>query len=296
MTPLIIDGKGIAEKIQEELKSRIAYLSAKDFQPGLAVILVGNNPASQVYVRNKEKACARLGIASFKYHLPGDVRPEEIFDLVERLNHDTRVHGILVQLPLPPQILEKEVLYRVSPDKDVDGFHPYNLGRLMIGDPVFLPCTPWGVQELLLRSQIDVEGRNVVIVGRSNIVGKPLAMILVQKAKGANATVSICHTRTPNLLEYTRRADILVAACGVPEMIKGDMVREGVVVVDVGINKVGDHLVGDVEFESVSHKASFITPVPGGVGPMTIAMLMANTVKAAERFYTKQTGEFCPGA
>ena len=294
MAPFIIDGKDIAEKIREELKPRIAYLSAKNFQPGLAVILVGDNPASQVYVRNKEKACEKLGIASFKYHLPNDARAEEVFDLVETLNQDSRVHGILVQLPLPPQISEKEVLYRISPDKDVDGFHPYNLGRLMIGDPVFLPCTPWGVQELLLRSQIDVEGKNVVIVGRSNIVGKPLAMILVQKARGANATVSICHTRTPNLSEYTRRADILVAACGVPEMIKGDMVREGVVVIDVGINKIGDRLVGDVEFESVSRKASCITPVPGGVGPMTIAMLMANTVKAAERFYSKQTGEFCP--
>lgn len=295
MAPFIIDGKGIAERIQEELKPRIAYLSAKNFQPGLAVVLVGDNPASQVYVRNKERACAKLGIASFKYHLPGEVKPEEVFDLVEQLNQDARIHGILVQLPLPPQIPERELLYRISPDKDVDGFHPYNLGRLMIGDPIFLPCTPWGVQELLVRSQIDVEGKNVVIVGRSNIVGKPLAMILVQKAKGANATVSICHTRTPNLSEHTRRADILVAACGVPEMIKGDMVREGVVVVDVGINKVGDRLVGDVEFESVSRKASFITPVPGGVGPMTIAMLMANTVKAAERFYARQTGEFCPG-
>jgi|YNPMSStandDraft_2_1061718.scaffolds.fasta_scaffold00024_21 methylenetetrahydrofolate dehydrogenase (NADP+)/methenyltetrahydrofolate cyclohydrolase len=294
MAPFIIDGKGIAEKIREELKPRIAYLSAKNFQPGLAVILVGDNPASQVYVRNKEKACEKLGIASFKYHLPNDARAEEVFDLVETLNQDSRVHGILVQLPLPPQISEKEVLYRISPDKDVDGFHPYNLGRLMIGDPVFLPCTPWGVQELLLRSQIEVEGKNVVIVGRSNIVGKPLAMILVQKARGANATVSVCHTRTPNLSEHTRRADILVAACGVPEMIKGDMVREGVVVIDVGINKIGDRLVGDVEFESVSRKASFITPVPGGVGPMTIAMLMANTVKAAERFYSRQTGEFCP--
>lgn len=293
MAPFVIDGKNIAREIQEELKPRIAYLSAKNFQPGLAVILVGDNPASQVYVRNKEKACEKLGIASWKYHLPGDTSKEKVLDLVEKLNQDPRVHGILVQLPLPPQIPEREVLYCISPDKDVDGFHPYNLGRLMIGDPVFLPCTPWGVQELLLRSQIEVEGKNVVIVGRSNIVGKPLAMILVQKAKGANATVSICHTRTPNLSEYTRRADILVAACGVPEMIKGDMVREGVVVIDVGINKIGERLVGDVEFESVARKSSFITPVPGGVGPMTIAMLMANTVKAAERFYTRHIDGSC---
>lgn len=294
MTPIIIDGKLIGEKIRQELEPRVAYLSAKNFQPGLAVILVGDNPASQVYVRNKEKACEKLGIASFKYHLPPETTKEEVLELVERLNQESKVHGILVQLPLPPQIPEREVLYHISPDKDVDGFHPYNLGRLMVGDPIFLPCTPWGIQELLLRSRIEVEGKNVVIVGRSNIVGKPLAMILVQKAKGANATVVVCHTRTPNLAEHTRRADILVAACGVPEMIKGDMVREGVVVIDVGINKIGERLVGDVEFESVSRKASFITPVPGGVGPMTIAMLMTNTVKAAERFYTWQTGEFCP--
>ncbi len=288
---LLIDGKGIAEQVKEELKPRIAYLTAKGCQPGLAVVLVGDNPASQVYVRNKEKACEKLGIASWKYHLPADTPFAEVLQLVEDLNRNPQVHGILVQLPLPPQIPEREILYRISPDKDVDGFHPYNLGRLMIGDPLFLPCTPWGVQELLIRSKIEVEGKNVVIVGRSNIVGKPLAMLLVQKAKGANATVSLCHTRTPNLAEYTRKADILVAACGVPEMIHGDMVKEGVVVIDVGINKVGDRLVGDVEFEGVSRRASSITPVPGGVGPMTIAMLMANTVKAAERFYAQSAQE-----
>lgn len=282
MSAVILDGKKVAQEIKEQVKSRVNELVKRGITPGLAVILVGDNPASQVYVRNKEKTCRKLGIFSLRYDLPEDTPEEELLKLIEELNTNQKVHGILVQLPLPAHIDEREILYSISPNKDVDGFHPYNLGRLLVGDPLFLPCTPWGVQELLLRYGIDFEGKNVVIVGRSNIVGKPLAMMLVQKAKGANATVSICHTRTKNLREYTLFADVLVAACGVPRMIKGDMVKEGAVVVDVGINRVNGSLVGDVDFEEVSKVASYITPVPGGVGPMTIAMLMANTVKAAE--------------
>ncbi|MCS7242784.1 MAG: bifunctional methylenetetrahydrofolate dehydrogenase/methenyltetrahydrofolate cyclohydrolase FolD [Candidatus Caldatribacterium sp.] len=281
----ILDGKAAAAKIYEELQPRVSRLTSLGYRPGLAVILVGNNPASQVYVRNKERACEKLGIRSFLHHLPEETDTVKLLELIDSLNADPAVHGILVQLPLPPHLEEREVLYRISPEKDVDGFHPYNLGRLMIGDPLFLPCTPWGVQELLVRYGIAVEGKHVVIVGRSTIVGKPLAMMLVQKAKGANATVTVCHTKTANLPEHTKRADILVAACGSPGLITGDMVREGVVVVDVGINRVGERLVGDVDFASVAPKASYITPVPGGVGPMTVAMLMANTVKAAERFF-----------
>lgn len=281
----IIDGKAVAAEIYEELRPRVSRLIASGCQPGLAVVLVGNNPASQVYVRNKEKACEKLGIRSFRYHLSETTEIAELVELIDSLNANPEVHGILVQLPLPPHVEEREVLYRIAPEKDVDGFHPYNLGRLMIGDPLFLPCTPWGVQELLVRYGIEVEGKHVVIVGRSNIVGKPLAMMLVQKAKGANATVTVCHTRTVGLSEHTERADILVVACGSPGAVTGDMVKEGVVVIDVGINRVGEKLVGDVDFESVAPKASYITPVPGGVGPMTVAMLMANTVKAAERFF-----------
>jgi len=284
MPATIIDGKKISKDIREELKPRVEDLTRRGFQPGLSVVLVGDNPASQVYVRNKEKACEGLRIHSVKSHLPANTSQDDLLTLIDELNNDPAIHGILVQLPLPKHIDEKQVLYRINPSKDVDGFHPYNLGRLMIGEPIFLPCTPWGVQELLIRYQIDLSGRNVVIVGRSNIVGKPLAMMLVQKAKGANATVTICHTATENLSHYTQMADILIAAAGSPGMITGEYIREGAVVIDVGINKVNDQLVGDVDFESVFPRASFITPVPGGVGPMTIAMLMANTVKSAERF------------
>ncbi len=284
MPATIIDGKKTSKDIREELKPRVEDLTRRGFQPGLSVVLVGDNPASQVYVRNKEKACEDLGIHSVKSHLPANTRQDKLLTLIDELNNDPAIHGILVQLPLPKHIDEKQVLYRINPSKDVDGFHPYNLGRLMIGEPIFLPCTPWGVQELLIRYQIDLLGKNVVIVGRSNIVGKPLAMMLVQKAKGANATVTICHTATKNLSHYTQMADILIAAAGSPRMITGEYIREGAVVIDVGINKVNDQLVGDVDFESVFPRASFITPVPGGVGPMTIAMLMANTVKSAERF------------
>ena len=284
MSAIIMDGKKVSKDIREELKPRVKSLLQRGFQPGLAVILVGDNPASQVYVRNKEKACEDLGIRSIKHHLPVSTNQTELIQLIDNLNNDPVIHGILVQLPLPKHLDEKTVLYHINPLKDVDGFHPYNLGRLMIGDPIFLPCTPWGVQELLVRYQVDVAKKNVVIVGRSNIVGKPLAMMLVQKAKAANATVTICHTATVNLAQYTLMADILIAAAGSPKMITSDMVREGSVVIDVGINKLDDRLIGDVDFENVVNRVSLITPVPGGVGPMTIAMLMTNTVKSAERF------------
>jgi methylenetetrahydrofolate dehydrogenase (NADP+)/methenyltetrahydrofolate cyclohydrolase len=283
MTATIIDGKKVSQEVREELKPRVQNLIKQGLKPGLAVVLVGDDPASQVYVRNKEKACEKLGIYSLKHQMPASTNQTDLLQIVDQLNNDPAIHGILVQLPLPKHLNEKTILYHINPLKDVDGFHPYNLGRLMIGDPIFLPCTPWGVQELLSRYQIDVAGKNVVIVGRSNIVGKPLAMMLVQKAKAANATVTICHTGTNNLAQHTLMADVLIAAAGSPKMITGDMVREGAVVIDVGVNKVDDHLVGDVDFESVVNQASFITPVPGGVGPMTIAMLMANTVKSAER-------------
>jgi len=283
MTATIIDGKKVSKEVREELKPRVQNLIKQGLKPGLAVVLVGDDPASQVYVRNKEKACEKLGIYSLKHQMPASTNQTDLLQIVDQLNNDPAIHGILVQLPLPKHLNEKTILYHINPLKDVDGFHPYNLGRLMIGDPIFLPCTPWGVQELLSRYQIDVAGKNVVIVGRSNIVGKPLAMMLVQKAKAANATVTICHTGTNNLAQHTLMADVLIAAAGSPKMITGDMVREGAVVIDVGVNKVDDHLVGDVDFESVVNQASFITPVPGGVGPMTIAMLMANTVKSAER-------------
>jgi len=284
MPATLIDGKKVSQEIREELKPRVESLIQNGFQPGLSVVVVGDDAASQVYVRNKERACEKLGIHSVKHQLPSSISQEELLQLIDELNHDSTIHGILVQLPLPKHIDEKAVLYRINPSKDVDGFHPFNLGRLMIGDPIFLPCTPWGIQELLARYHIEVSGKNVVIVGRSNIVGKPLAMMLVQKTKTANATVTLCHTATANLSQYTLMADILIAAAGSPRMITGELVRDGAVVIDVGINKVNDRLVGDVDFEIVKNRVSFITPVPGGVGPMTIAMLMCNTVKSAERF------------
>ncbi len=291
MSAQILDGKKVSAEVKEELKPRINYLTERGYQPGVAVVLVGDDPASQIYVRNKERACEKLGIYSIQHRLPASTSQEEVIKLVNSLNQDERIHGILVQLPLPSHIQEKEVLYHISPEKDVDGFHPYNLGRLMIGDPIFLPCTPWGVQELLLRYNLSPEGKNVVIVGRSNIVGKPLAMMLVQKGKGANATVSMCHTGTRNLSSYTQMAEILIAACGSPRLITKDMIKEGAIVVDVGINRVGDKTVGDVDFEGVKEVASYLSPVPGGVGPMTIAMLMANTVKAAEIAMERKTYE-----
>jgi methylenetetrahydrofolate dehydrogenase (NADP+)/methenyltetrahydrofolate cyclohydrolase len=256
--------------------------------PGLVTVLVGADPASQVYVGQKEKTSKELGIYSERYDLPADTKQEDLLKLIDKLNKDPKINGILVQLPLPKHLNEEQVLYAIDPNKDVDGFHPVNVGRLMIGEPNYLPCTPAGIQQLLIRSGTQIEGAEVVVVGRSNIVGKPIANILLQKAPGANATVTICHTKTRDIAFHTKRADILIVAAGKPKAVTGDMVKEGVVVIDVGVNEIGKTadgkriLVGDVDFESVSQKAKAITPVPGGVGPMTITMLMMNTVKAAK--------------
>jgi len=259
--------------------------------PGLAVVLVGNDAASEVYVRAKRKTCLELGINSFDYDLPPDCTERRLLDLIRDLNEDGRVHGILVQMPLPKQIDSGKVLLAIDPRKDVDGFHPVNLGKLLSGEPCFVSCTPAGCQQLLLRSGYDPAGKHVVIVGRSNIVGKPLVALLMQKAPGGNATVTVCHSRTRDIAAITRQGDILVAAMGVPEFVKADMVKEGAVVIDVGVNRVpdatkksGTRLVGDVDFAAVSQKVEAITPVPGGVGPMTITMLMKNTVQAARTF------------
>ncbi len=286
----IIDGKAIATEIREGLKREVEALRQQGIAPGLAVVLVGDNPASVTYVRMKEKACDELGIASFHHDLPAGVSQGELLSLIDQLADDDRVHGILVQLPLPDHINAEAVIEAIPPEKDVDGFHPTNLGKLLQGAETFVPCTPAGIQELLLRSGHSPEGKHVVIVGRSNIVGKPLAALLMQKKPGANATVTVCHSGTSDLSEQTRSADILVAAMGVPRFIKREMVRPGAVVIDVGVNRVDDpsakrgyRLVGDVDFDEVSEVAAAITPVPGGVGPMTIAMLMRNTVLAARR-------------
>jgi methylenetetrahydrofolate dehydrogenase (NADP+)/methenyltetrahydrofolate cyclohydrolase len=296
MVAEIISGREVAKTIREELSQKVAALKAeKNVTPGLAVILVGEDPASVSYVTAKGKACEELGIFEETYKMPEDTSEEVVLTKVEELNNDPRFHGILVQLPLPKHIDEEKVLLKIDPDKDVDGFHPMNVGRMVVGKPAFLPCTPNGIKELLMRSGNDPEGKHVVIVGRSNIVGKPMMNILVQKAKGANATVSMCHTRTKDMTAITKQADILIVAAGVPEMIKPDMVKDGVVVIEIGVNRVGmkpskkdpnrmvADLRGDVEFASVKEKASFITPVPGGVGPMTITMLMVNTYESALR-------------
>ena len=284
----LIDGKSTAAEIRAELAAQVASLGAEGLSPGLAVILVGDNPASLSYVTAKERACAEVGIRSFPHHLPAATNQGELLAHIDRLNADPAVHGILVQLPLPKGLDEDAVLLAISPEKDVDGFHPLNAGRMMLGQRALLPCTPHGICVLLERAGVRVAGRHVVIVGRSNIVGKPLANLLLQK--GADATVTVCHSRTPDLAEHTRRADILVVATGRPNTVTADMVRDGAVVVDVGVNRIPDatkkrgyRLVGDVDFEGVAPKASAITPVPGGVGPMTIAMLLANTVEAARR-------------
>ena len=291
MAAKILDGNKVAQEMWAEMTEEVKKLKEEHgITPGLAVILVGDDPASQVYVRNKGRACEQVGIRSDTYRFPGDYSQDELLGLISRLNDDPEVHGILVQLPLPEHIDEERVLYAIDPDKDVDGFHPVNVGKLMIGQPGFLPCTPHGIQQLLLRSGVEIEGKHVVVVGRSNIVGKPVAMILVQKQKGANATVTICHTGTKDLGYFTRQADILIVAAGRPNTVTADMVKEGAVVVDVGVNRVEDpsskrgyRLVGDVDFEAVKEKASAITPVPGGVGPMTITMLLRNTIDAAKR-------------
>jgi len=289
MTAQLIKGAEVAAQIREELKKEIADLKAKhNVVPGLVTILVGSDPASQVYVGAKEKTSKELGIYSERYDLPVETTQAELMKLIDKLNKDPKIHGILVQLPLPKHLNEEEVLYAINPKKDVDGFHPVNLGRLMIGKPDYLPCTPAGIQQLLIRSGTKIEGAEVVVVGRSNIVGKPIANILLQKQEGANATVTVCHTRTQNISLHTKRADIIIVAAGKPKAVTADMVREGVVVIDVGVNEVGRTaegkriLVGDVDFDAVKEKARAITPVPGGVGPMTITMLMLNTLKAAK--------------
>ncbi len=289
MTAQIISGTETARQIRAELKEEVARLKEKhNLTPGLVTVLVGEDPASQVYVGQKEKTANRLGIYSERHDLPADTSQKDLMALIDRLNNDPKIHGILVQLPLPKHLNETEVLYAINPRKDVDGFHPVSLGKLMIGQPDFIPCTPNGIWELLKRSGVQIEGAEVVVVGRSNIVGKPIANILLQKADGANATVTVCHTRTRDLAFHTRRADILIAAAGKAKAITADMVKEGVVVIDVGVNQIGTTpegkriLCGDVDFEAVKEKASLITPVPGGVGPMTITMLMLNTVRAAK--------------
>lgn len=289
MTAKIISGREIAQQIRQELSREITELKEKhNLVPGLATVLVGDDPASQVYVGSKERSCKALGIYSERYDLPADTKETKLLALVRRLNKDTRIHGILVQLPLPKHINEAKALYAIDPNKDVDGFHPVNIGKLMIGQATFLPCTPRGIQELLIRSGAKIEGAEVVVVGRSNIVGKPIANILMQKAAGANATVTVCHTKTRDIAFHTRRADILIVAAGRPKAITADMVKEGATVIDVGINRIGKTaegkaiLCGDVDFEAVKEKAGAITPVPGGVGPMTIVMLMLNTVKSAK--------------
>jgi methylenetetrahydrofolate dehydrogenase (NADP+) / methenyltetrahydrofolate cyclohydrolase len=288
MTAKIINGMEIARTIREELKHEIVRLKQEHgIMPGLATVLVGCDPASQVYVSGKERTAGELGIYSERYDLPCETDEQTLLELVERLNSDPKINGVLVQLPLPPHIDEDNIIMAIDPKKDVDGFHPVNVGRIMIGNADFLPCTPHGIQELLVRSGIQTDGADVVVVGRSNIVGKPIANILMQKGPGANATVTLCHTGTKNLAGHTQRADILIVAIGRPKAITADMVKEGVAVIDVGVNEVGRTaegkriLVGDVDFEAVKEKAGAITPVPGGVGPMTVVMLMSNTVRAA---------------
>jgi methylenetetrahydrofolate dehydrogenase (NADP+)/methenyltetrahydrofolate cyclohydrolase len=276
----IIDGVRVARETRSELRLRVDQLKAVGTVPGLGVIVVGDDPASTVYVRNKIRACAEVGIQSFKFEFPRDAPPAVVLKLIEELNGQTDIHGILVQLPLPPQFSISEVLRTISVDKDVDGFHLYNVGALVAGDTVFPPCTPYGVVKLLEHEGIALEGRNVVVVGASNIVGKPMALMLMQK----DATVSICHAKTRDLAQFTILADVLVVAAGHPNLIVPQMVKTGAVVIDVGINRLPDgRLVGDTDFEGLLSKVSHITPVPGGVGPMTVTMLLANTVGAAER-------------
>lgn len=288
----ILSGKELSAKMREEMKQEIVDLRDKyDIVPGLAVILIGDDPGSLSYVRNKEKACASIGLVSRKYEFGADYPEADVLKLIDELNQDKAIHGILVQLPLPDHISEDKVISAIDPDKDVDGFHPINIGKMMVGSPSFLPCTPYGIQQLLLRNNIEIEGSHVVIVGRSNIVGKPLAMILVQKKPGGNATVTLCHTRTRNMGDITKSADILVLAAGKPNSVTADMIKQGAVVIIVGqtwiedkTRKSGHRVVGDVDFDEASAKASAITPVTGGVGPMTITMLLNNTIQSAKRY------------
>jgi methylenetetrahydrofolate dehydrogenase (NADP+) / methenyltetrahydrofolate cyclohydrolase len=278
----IIDGKQIAKQIRSELAVEVVeFIQNNSVTPCLAAVLVGDDPASDVYVRNKRKACEHVGIDSQLHRLPANTTQDELLQLIARLNKDEAVHGILVQLPLPAGIDTDQVLLAVSPAKDVDAFHPTNVGRMVQGNPRFLPCTPHGVIQLLRRTGIETAGKHAVVVGRSDIVGKPLAVLLAAKGKGGDATVTVCHSRTKDLASFTRQADILIAAIGKPEFLTGDMIKPAAVVIDVGVNRVATGLVGDVEFTSASEVASHITPVPGGVGPMTIAMLLVNTLAAA---------------
>ena len=289
MAAKIISGTEVAKQIRAELAREVATLKEKsNIIPGLVTILVGENPASVSYVTGKQKTAKELAFYSVQDNQPANITEDQLLQLIDRYNKDPKVHGILVQLPLPKGINETKVLYAIDPKKDVDGFHPVNVGKLMIGEADYLPCTPAGIQQLLIRSGTKIEGAEVVVLGRSNIVGKPIANMLLQKHKGANATVTICHTGTRDIAFHTRRADILIVAAGKPKAVTADMVKEGAVVIDVGVNRIGMTkegkalLCGDVDFETVKEKASAITPVPGGVGPMTITMLMMNTVKAAK--------------
>ncbi len=289
MTAEIIDGSAISRQIREELKGEIAEIREKHgVIPGLATVLVGDDPASRVYIGQKERTSKSLGIYSERYDLPADTSEADLLELIGRLNIDSKINGILVQVPLPRHISEGKVIPAITPEKDVDGFHPTNLGKLMIGEPDFIPCTPYGIQQLLIRSGVQTEGAEVVIIGRSNIVGKPIANLLFQKKESANATVTLCHTATRDLAFHTRRADILIVASGRPNTITADMVKKEAVIIDAGINRIGQTatgkaiLAGDVDFSSVREKVKAITPVPGGVGPMTVTMLMVNTVRAAK--------------
>ncbi len=291
MTARILSGTQVAEEIRAELTTNVKKLKEKTgVTPGLAVVLVGEDPASISYVTAKSKGAEEVGILEQTFRMPATSSAQDVLKMVEQLNRDPKWHGILVQLPLPKHIDEKKVLIAIRPDKDVDGFHPVNVGKMLIGEPDFLPCTPHGVQQILMRSGYDPDGKHVVICGRSNIVGKPLVAILMQKQKGANATVTVVHTGTKNMAYYTRQADILIATAGAPKVITADMVKEGAVVIDVGVNRIPDatkksgfRLVGDVDFDAVKEKAAAITPVPGGVGPMTVTMLLVNTLRAAEK-------------
>jgi methylenetetrahydrofolate dehydrogenase (NADP+)/methenyltetrahydrofolate cyclohydrolase len=274
----ILDGKKLSEKIKEELKKEVEELKKEGITPGLAVILVGNNPASETYVRMKKNACREVGIKSFGYEFDENISEEELLKTIEEINKNPEIHGLLVQLPLPKHIDTTKILETVAPKKDVDGFHPYNMGRLVEGLDSFAPCTPLGVMELFKEYNIDVKGKDVCVVGASNIVGKPMWALLLN----AWATVDICHIETRDLASHTKRADIVIVGVGKPNLITADMIKDGAIVVDIGINKVDGKIVGDVDFENVSKKASYITPVPGGVGPMTIAMLLKNTIKAAK--------------
>ncbi|MCK5156535.1 MAG: bifunctional methylenetetrahydrofolate dehydrogenase/methenyltetrahydrofolate cyclohydrolase FolD [Spirochaetales bacterium] len=295
----IIDGKEISRIIRAEQKKKVEILVENTgIVPGLAVILVGEDPASQSYVRSKRRACKKMGVSSHDFNFAPDISEQELLDLINILNEDPEIHGILVQLPLPKHIDDNKILLAISPDKDVDGFHPQSLGKLVIGMETFFSCTPFGIIKLLEYSNIEIEGKHVCIVGRSNIVGKPMANLLLRKDKTGNATVTVCHSRTKDISYHTKQADIVIAAIGKPEFITADMIKDNAIVIDVGINRVNDpeaergyKLVGDVDYSEVSKKTSFITPVPGGVGPMTITMLMYNTILSATRFAEKKKME-----